>query len=586
MTILEMLKRYSRDCINGKIESCEKHKNACQRFLNDCSKIKKKDYPYYWDEESAASIVKWFALLYHSKGELAGQPINLTEWQQFHLCQLYGWKRKEDGRRRFRKMFLQVARKNAKSQELAGISLYEASVTSTRNKEVGEIYTAGTKREQSKIVFEECRLMLKNSPLIRKFKLTNSMIQHIKSGSFIRALSKDDGKNGDGSNPAVLVLDEYHQHPDTKFYDLFIGSNTKEPILVIITTAGIDLNVPCYREYQYCASVIDPTADVVDEEYLIDICEQDAEDYEDPRNLQNEKIWLKSNPIRATYPEGLEKIRMTYEKARKVPEDMPACLTKNFNIWLQARENGYMDMKKWKMCEVKKIPVDIRGMSCVVGVDLSTKTDLCAVCIVIPYKSETETDAEGQPVTKYIVTQHSFIPNREKLLEHETVDKMPFTAWEQMGLLTVTDTQIVDQKAVMMWVLDYVREHGLRIDCWAVDPYNASLFMTTLDERGEKVWEVYQSYSGLNDATVAMREEVYQGNILYEPDPLLNFAMRNAVVRYSDGRIKIDKDRAKNRIDPVDAMICGFKYAQLMEQNGQAQSQLEQAMDAWLNADW
>lgn len=587
MEIKDRLIRYSKDCISGKIISCEKHKNACRRFLNDCKKENnEKSYPYYWDEESAASIVKWFALLHHSKGELAGHPINLTDWQQFHLCQLYGWKRKKDNRRRFRKMYLQVGRKNAKSQELAGIALYETAVVSTRNGETGEIYTAGAKHDQSRIVFNEAALMLRDSPLRPKFRLTRSEIRHIKSGSFIKALSKDDGKKGDGTNPAALILDEYHEHPDSSFYDLFIGANTKEPILAIITTAGRDLNAPCYREYKFCASVLDPAADVEDEEYLIDICEQDEDDYINPQVLKNEKLWTKSNPIRATYPEGIDKIRMTYEKALKVPEELPACLTKNFNIWMQARDSGYMDMKKWKACEVESLPFDLKGMSCVVGVDLSAKTDLSSVCFVIPFKDENEKDAEGEAVAKYILIHHSFIPNREKLLEHETLDKMPYSAWEQMGFITVTNSQVIDQKAVMLWVLDFAKSQGLEIESWAVDPFNATMFMTTLDERGEKAFEVYQSYSGLNDATVSFREAVYEGNVLYTPDPLLNYSMRNAVVRKSDGKIKIDKDNTKQRIDPVDALICGFKFAQTMQQTGKGEKELESALDAWLNADW
>ena len=379
MTRKEIIKRYAKKCINDEIPSCVKHKWACERALKDFQREANDPYyPFFWDEEAAELIVSWFKNLRHSKGELAGQPINLTEWQQFHLCQLYGWKRKKDCRRRFKKMFIEVSRKNAKSQELAGITLYEISATSTKNSELAEAYTAGVKRDQSKIVFNEAALMLKGSKLRPKFKITKSRIEHIKTGSFIRPLSKDDGRNGsgDGTNPSCLVVDEYHAHPTSDFVDLSIGSNTKEPLLCIITTAGVDLNAPCYREYEFCGNVLNPDVDIEDEEYLIDICEQDKEEVDDPRLLKDEKRWIKSNPIRATYPEGIEKIRTTYEKALKVPEDMPMCLTKNFDIWVQAKAGAYMDMSKWKRCEVKELPVDIRGLQCVIGVDMSAKIDL------------------------------------------------------------------------------------------------------------------------------------------------------------------------------------------------------------------
>lgn len=587
MTRKKIIIDYARDCINDKIKSCKKHKDACRRLLNDFKKEQNNpDYPYYWDEEEAEKIVQWFEFLRHSKGELSGTPIYLTPWQQFHLCQLYGWKKKSDKRRRFKKMFIEVSRKNAKSQELAGIALYECAITSTKNQEINEIYTAGTKRDQSKIVFSEADAMLKGSPIRKKFKITKSSITHDKSGSFIKALSKDDGKNGDGSNPSLLILDEYHQHKDTSFYDLGIGSNTKEPLLVIITTAGVDLNAPCYREYNFCSDVLDPNVDVEDDEYLIDICEQDEEEAKNPKLLLDEDLWIKSNPIRATYEAGREKIRTTFLKALKVPEDMPACLTKNFDIWLQATATGYMNMEKWKRCEIDELPFDIKGMQCVIGIDVSAKIDLSSVAITIPFLDAEDLDEEGEPVMKFIVFSHSFIPNREKLVEREITDKVPYQAWEKEGFITVTDSQIVNQKAMMLWIYDFVEKHELEIACWAFDPWNSSLFMTTVSERGNTVYDVAQTYSGLNDATVGLREDVYEGNVFYLKNPVLNFAMRNAVTRKSDGRIKIDKDATTKRVDPVDALICSYKLARTVIQESKSQKSYEEEIDAWLNADW
>lgn len=454
--IFEDIKSYAQDCISGKNISGQKHKWACERFLKDANRIGQPDFPYIWNEQQAENIVEWFKLLRHSKGVLAKKPIELTSWQKFRICQLYGWVHKDTGARRFKKYFTEVARKNAKSQEEAGIALYEAAVTSTKNGEVYEIYTAGTKREQSKIVFGEAGLMLQGSPLRMKFKITRDSVTHIKTKSTIKPLSKDDGKSGDGSNPALLILDEYHQHKTTEFYDLAIGSNTKEPLLMIITTAGMDLTYPCYvTEYQYCSKVLDPNTDVENDEYLIDICEMDPEDYEDIINLDNEELWVKANPIRMTYPEGIEKIRGEYKIAREQPEHMTAFLTKCLDVWVQAKENGYMDMAKWKECE----------------------------------------------------------------------------------------------------------KHNLKIQCLCFDPANASKLMMDLSDEGYDVEEVFQSHKHLNEATQGFREQVFCKNVGYLPNPLLNYAMSNAVVRQNNGLIKIDKDATTKRIDPVDATLCAYKLA-------------------------
>ena len=562
MTILEELTDYSNKCINGKIISCQKHKWACRRFLRDVENSKNcPEWPYYWDEERAQEIVNWFTYLRHRTGVLAGKPINLTTWQKFRHCQLYGWRKKENGRKRFTKTFTQVARKNAKSQEEAGIALFEISVEATRHGEVYEYYTAGVKREQSKKVFDEARYMLNGSPIRRRFRITRSEITHIKTGSFIKTLSKDDAKNGDGSNPAGLVIDEYHEHPNTDYYDLFMGANAQEPLLMIITTAGKDLSYPAYtQEYKLCSKILNPDVDVEDDSYLTDICELDPEDYENLDNLDNEECWYKANPIRMSYKDGRDKIRDAYKIAREVPEKMTGFLTKMMNVWVQAKENSYMDMAKWKACEVKELPADLAGMPVYVGFDMSSKIDLTSVAFVFPYQSG-EDDEQGKPVVKYIAMTHSFIPNREKMIERKRTDHFDYDMCERMGFLSVTDSPIVDQSAVMKYVLDACRENKWDIQCLCFDPANASKIMMDLSNEGHDVEEVYQSHRSLNEATNGFREQVYSGNIIYTYNPLLNFAMSNAVIRQSQGLIKIDKDATAKRIDPVDALLGAFKLA-------------------------
>ena len=580
--ILDEIKEYAESCISGKIVSGKKHKWACIRFLKDVRKEESEEFPYHWDEKEAQKIVDWFAMLYHSKGVLAGQPIHLTDWQKFRLCQLYGWRDKR-GMKRFKKSFTEVARKNGKSQEQAGIALYEISVSATKNEEIYEYYTAGVKRDQSKIVFNEANLMLRGSPLRGKFKITRDQITHIKTGSFIKPLSKEDGKSGDGTNPAGLILDEYHQHKTTEFYDLGLGANTKEPLLMIITTAGMDLTYPCYvTEYTYCSKVLDPDVDVENDTYLIDICELDPEDYENLENLENRECWKKANPIRMSYPEGREKIDGEYRIAKEIPEHMTAFLTKCMNVWVQAKENGYMNMQKWKKCQVEEIPINTRGMDVYVGFDMSAKIDLTSVAFIIPFQSG-EKDQTGKEIIKYILYSHSFVPNREKLAERKAKDKVDYDAWERQGFLTVTNTPIVDQNAVMRYVIETCEKNEWCIKTLCFDPANASKIMMDLSDEGYEVEEVFQSQRSLNEATQGFREAVYSGNILYTYNHVLNYAMSNAVIRQNQGLIKIDKDATTKRIDPVDATLCAFKLAMYHQFDT---AWLVKAVDEFLESDW
>lgn len=146
-------------------------------------------------------------------------------------------------------------------------------------------------------------------------------------------------------------------------------------------------------------------------------------------------------------------------------------------------------------------------------------------------------------------------------MEHVVKDKAPFDAWEMQGFITVTDTPIVDQGAVMSYVLETVKKYDWHIQCLCFDPANSAKMMMDLSNEGYDVEEVFQSHKSLNESTQGFREQVYSGNVLHEFNPVLNFAMSNAVIRQNQGLIKIDKDASTKRIDPVDAVLCAFKLA-------------------------
>lgn len=568
MTIYDELVQYSQDCINDVISSCKKHKWACERFLNDINRIGNKDFPYIWNEKEAQKIVDWFALLYHCKGVLAGKPIILETCQKFSICQIFGWRHKETGYKRFTNYFKEEARKNGKSQEEAGIVLYLMSVESIEMGEIYECYCAGTKREQSNLIFKECKNMLRRSPLLRKFKLNKTEILHNKSMSFIKPLSKEDGKTGDGTNPAVLILDEYHQHPDTSFYDLGIGGNTKQSILMIITTAGKSLNCPCYtQEYKLASNILNPEINITNDKYFVDIFEADEGD-----DLGDLITWQKANPIRAYYKKGLEVIQQNYDIAKIIPEKMISFKTKILNIWVQHQDAKYMDMGKWKACQCDFPPIDLDGQPVYIGFDLSCKTDLTSISFVIPYLEIN--------IPHYLIYSHSFVPSRAKLEEHEIRDKAPYISWADRNFITVTDTPVVDQDMVIDYMENFCNLHNLKIQMLCLDPYNASKMQMDLSKKGYVCVEIYQSMRSLNEATKNFRDEVYKANVKHVENPVLNYAVYNAVVVERDGLIKIDKSANEQRIDPVDATLCAFKMAQYHEFEYDSE-----ATDKWLDND-
>ncbi|EFQ04375.1 terminase large subunit domain-containing protein, partial [Megasphaera micronuciformis] len=199
MTLLEELIEYSHNCIKDTTHVCQKHRWACERFLRDVQRAGTEEFPYVFDEEKAQRFFNWAYLHRHTKGVLAGEPIDFAPIQRFIFGNVYGWVHQDTGLRRFRRAYWQVARKNAKSQSLAIVGDYELMAL---GEPMSEVYIGATKTLQAKIIYNEVVAMLKRCPLLKdKWHESYGVIRHPKSDSILRALSKDDGKTGDGLNP-------------------------------------------------------------------------------------------------------------------------------------------------------------------------------------------------------------------------------------------------------------------------------------------------------------------------------------------------------------------------------------------------
>jgi len=570
MSYLKKLIDYSNTIVSGEQLACKKHIWACQRFLNDVKKSQTDpDYPFYFDETRAEDFSKWARLFKHRKGVLAGKNIELAHIQHFIFGQIYGWYDKENHYRRFLKLYWQVGRKNAKSQTLALVSSYEMFVFC--NDEVAEVYTAGVKKEQANIVYLETVAMVEASELEegKHYKIANGRLIRLKNGAFMRALSKEDKKTGDGLDPQLGCVDEYHAHPTAEMLEVLDSGQISrpQPLLIIITTAGPELSHPCYRvEYTLISKILDPNVDVRVESYLVMVNELDMNDTgedvivkgktipigEPLDDMNDPSVWIKANPIAASYPVGLDKIRKKFELAKEAPEKMRDFKTKNMNIWVNERAMGYMNMAKWSSCAFipvkNKSFIDIINENtdrvCFNGDDLSAKLDLTSSTFELIGNSG-----------EYYIVNHSFMPE-ERFLKGMKEDKVPYDLWEKQGYLTVTDGAVVNYKAVMNYFLEECKKNGWYLEEVCVDPWGATQIASDLDDLGHTVVEIIQGPKTLSEPTKNFREEAYQGNIVHENNPLFNWAISNAVTRKNfNGNIQLDKDKAKQRIDPVASAI-------------------------------
>lgn len=565
MTIKEELIQYAKDCINDTKHCCQKHRWACERFLRDISREGTDEFPYIFDNAKAERFYKWASLHKHTKGVLVNTPIIFTPIQRFIFGNIYGWIHKDTGYRRFTKAYWQVGRKNAKSQSLGLVGDYELMALGEDN---SEVYIGATKTLQAKIIYNEVLAMLKKSSALfkGKWKEAYSTIVHIKSNSIMRALSKDDGKTGDGLNPQCGLIDEYHAHPTDEILEVIKTGMIarRQPLLFIITTAGNNLGGPCYRiEYPLVSQILNPDIEFDIPDYFCMVNELDRDEEGNLiDDINDEECWIKANPIAATYEVGLKNIRSNYMSAIKSPEKMVSFMTKNMNIWVKQSAQSYIDMAKWKARGrlnedfENDLGISLYGYDAYVGIDVSKTIDLTAAGIVIPvYINNSK---------KFITLAHGFIPE-ETVQTKERTDKIPYRLWSERGWLTITPGEIVDYRFMTKWIEETLNKYGLNIKDVCYDPYNATHYTQELESnKGWGIVEIRQGIITLSEPTKSFRAETYQGNILHPTNDLLDWAISNAVTKVdAQENIMLDKAKSTERIDPIAAIINAYTRAKV-----------------------
>ncbi|KUH50465.1 terminase TerL endonuclease subunit [Veillonella parvula] len=565
MTIKEELIQYAKDCINDTKHCCQKHRWACERFLRDISREGTDEFPYIFDDAKAERFYKWASLHKHTKGVLVNTPIIFTPIQRFIFGNIYGWIHKDTGYRRFTKAYWQVGRKNAKSQSLGLVGDYELMALGEDN---SEVYIGATKTLQAKIIYNEVLAMLKKSSALfkGKWKEAYSTIVHIKSNSIMRALSKDDGKTGDGLNPQCGLIDEYHAHPTDEILEVIKTGMIarRQPLLFIITTAGNNLGGPCYRiEYPLVSQILNPDIEFDIPDYFCMVNELDRDEEGNLiDDINDEECWIKANPIAATYEVGLKNIRSNYMSAIKSPEKMVSFMTKNMNIWVKQSAQSYIDMAKWKARGrlnedfENDLGISLYGYDAYVGIDVSKTIDLTAAGIVIPVDINNS--------KKFITLAHGFIPE-ETVQTKERTDKIPYRLWSERGWLTITPGEIVDYRFMTKWIEETLNKYGLNIKDVCYDPYNATHYTQELESnKGWGIVEIRQGIITLSEPTKSFRAETYQGNILHPTNDLLDWAISNAVTKVdAQENIMLDKAKSTERIDPIAAVINAYTRAKV-----------------------
>jgi len=488
---------------------------------------------------SAQYRIEFFPrFLRHSKGEWAHQPVELSPWQKFVVGSVFGWKRK-DGTRRFRTVYEELPRKNGKSTKLAGVGIMQLAID---NESGAEVYSAATKRDQARIIFDEAKRMVASSPElrneIRRFKLNLSIDM---TYSKFEPLSADE-KTLDGLNPSCVLIDELHKHRNRGLLDVLDTAQgaRRQPLLWIITTAGDDTPESVYAaENDYAVKVLEGT--ILDDSHFSFVTSVDKGDkWDDP------KTWAKANPGLGTSVSFTDMERQA-KKAVKSPPAQNAFCRLRLNIRTASAERA-IDMETWRKNSGPRIdPAHLKGRRCWGGLDLSSKIDISA--FVQLFEPE-------EPGGRMLVVPQFWMP-LDTIEEKAEKDRVPYRQWVNEGYIEVTPGNVIDHAEIERAVRSANDEY--KIESVGYDPWNATQLASKLLGEGVPMVEFIQGLRSYSEPTKELINLLVSSKLDHGGNPVLWWMASNLKThRDKNENVMPHKMHSTGRIDGITALIMSI----------------------------
>lgn len=492
-----------------------------------------------YDKAKADRAVAFIQNLKHTKGKWDGKPFLLLPWQEQIVRDIFGIVR-PDGKRQFRSTYIEIPKKNGKSELAAAIALYllygdgEASA---------EVYGCANDRNQASIVFDVAKRMVEKSPaLLRRSKIAaaTKRIVNYRNAGFYQVLSAETGTKH-GLNISGLVFDEIHAQPNRKLYDVMTkgsGDAREQPLFFIITTAGTDKGSICYELHTKALDIMNGRK--IDHSfYPVIYGLSDEDDWNDERN------WYKANPSLG-YTISIDRVRDAYKDALDNPAEENVFKQLRLNIWTNSAVAWIPD-HIYERGNLKIDFSDLEGRDCYAGLDLSSTSDITAFVLVFPPRSESE---------KYIVLPFFWLPEETLELRCRR-DHVLYDVWQRQGYINTTEGNVIHYGFIERFIERLGEKyHIIEI---AYDRWNATQMVQNLEDMGFTMVPFGQGFKDMSPPSKELYKLLMEGNINHGGNPVLKWMAQNVVMRQDPaGNIKPDKERSVEKIDGIVALIMGL----------------------------
>lgn len=484
----------------------------------------------------------------HHKAEWAGRPLRLEEWQKKILRIAFGWMR-SDGTRRFRTVYIEIPRKNGKSELTGGVGLYLLVADGEHG---AEIYSVATKKDQAKIVWGAAEAMVKQSAALRKYvRAYKNNLSCERMGSKFEPLSSE-SKTQDGLNASAGLTDEAHAHQDRHLYDVVATSmgSRRQPINWVITTAGVyNPETIGWELHERAIHVLDGV--IEDDSFFAFIAAAGEED-----DWEKPETWINANPnygisVKPDY------FKEQYARAASTPSFLNTFLRYHLNRWTQQRDR-WIPIEKWNACARVVDEAALEGDRCFAALDLSSKIDITSLTLCFP-RPLSKPDA---PRTYDFVFR--FWCPEESIMRRSKEDRVPYDAWTRDGWIIPTPGNVVDYSFPIAELA--LASKRFKIDEVAYDPWNATGTAIALQDKGLTLVEFGQGFKSMSEPTKELEKLVIANQIAHATPrgihPVMRWMVANvAVKRDPADNLKPDKSSAIGRIDGVVSTIMALGRA-------------------------